>query len=37
MRNRDTIEFLGLWETLNDPDFKSIGFDGFKNEAELIL
>ena len=33
MRNRDTIEFLGLWETLNNPDFKPVEFDGFKNEA----
>ena len=33
MRNRDTIEFLGLWETLNNPDFKPVEFEGFKNEA----
>ncbi len=31
MRNRSTIEFLGLWEQLNNPVFKSIEFDGFKN------
>lgn len=30
MRNRSTIEFLGLWEQLNNPDFNSIEFDGFK-------
>ena len=30
MRNRSTIEFLGLWEKLNNPTFKSIEFDGFK-------
>ena len=30
MRNRNTIEFLGLWEQLNNPDFKSIEFDGFR-------
>lgn len=29
MRNRNAIEFLGLWEQLNNPDFNSIEFDGF--------
>lgn len=33
MRNRDTIEFLGLWEQLNNPDFKSVEFDGFRTQA----
>jgi hypothetical protein len=33
MRLRDTIEFLGLWEKLNNPRFKPIDFDGFKNQA----
>jgi hypothetical protein len=33
MRNRSTIEFMGLWEKFNNPDFKSIEFDGFKNMA----
>ena len=33
MRSRDVIEFLGLWESLNNPDFKPIEFEGFKNEA----
>ena len=33
MRNRSTIEYLGLWEQLNNPDFNSIEFDGFKNKA----
>ena len=32
MRSRSTIEFLGLWEKLNNPDFKPIEFDRFKNE-----
>ena len=27
MRNRTTIEFLGLWEKLNNPDFKGVEFD----------
>jgi hypothetical protein len=30
LRNRNTIEFLGIWEQLNNPDFKPIEFDGFK-------
>lgn len=33
MRTRNAIEFCGLWEQLNNPDFKSIEFDAFKNEA----
>lgn len=33
MRNRSTIEFLGLWEKLNNPNFKPIEFERFKNEA----
>lgn len=33
MRSRSTIEFIGLWEQLNNQSFKSIEFDAFKNEA----
>ena len=33
LRNKDTIEFLGLWEQLNNPDFKPVEFDGFKRQA----
>jgi hypothetical protein len=33
LRTRSTIEFLGLWEQLNNPDFKLVEFDQFKNEA----
>lgn len=33
LRNRSTIEFLGLWEKLNNPKFKPVEFDGFKYEA----
>jgi len=33
MRTRSTIEFIGLWEILNNPAFNSIEFDGFKNQA----
>lgn len=35
MRNRNTIEFLGIWERLNNPDFKPIEFDGFRKQAGL--
>lgn len=35
MRNRNTIEFLGLRETLNNPNFNPIEFEGFKKEAWL--
>ena len=31
MRNRSTIEFIGLWEQFNNPNFNSIEFDGIKN------
>ena len=30
LRNRNTIEFLGIWERLNNPDFKPVEFDGFR-------
>lgn len=33
MRSRNTIEFLGLWEKLNNVDFKPIEFERFRNEA----
>ncbi len=35
MRNRDTVEFLGLWETLHNPDFKPLEFEGFRKQAGL--
>ncbi len=35
IRNRNTIEFLGIWETLNNPDFKPLEFDGFRRQAGL--
>ncbi len=31
MRNKDTVEFIGLWETINNPDFKSVEFEGLKS------
>jgi hypothetical protein len=33
MRSRDTIEFLGLWESLHNPNFKPVEFDGFRSQA----
>lgn len=33
MRNRSTIEFLGLWEQLNNPNFNGVEFDSFKIQA----
>jgi hypothetical protein len=33
MRARSTIEFIGLWEKLCNPDFKPLEFERFKNEA----
>ena len=35
LRNRNTIELLGFWEILNNPDFKPVEFDGFKKQAGL--
>jgi len=35
MRNRDTLEFLGLWESLHNSDFKPLEFEGFRQEAGL--
>ena len=33
MRNKDTVEFLGTWEMLNNPDFKLLEFEEFKIES----
>jgi len=33
MRSRSTIEFLGLWEKLSNPEFKPLEFERFRNEA----
>ena len=35
LRNRNTVEFLGIWEQLNNPNFKPVEFDGFKKQAGL--
>lgn len=35
MRNRDTIEFLGLWEILSNPEFNRVQFEAVKKDAGL--
>ena len=35
MRNRMTVEYLGLWEMLNNANFKPIEFDGFRSKVGL--
>lgn len=33
LRSKDSIQFLGLWESINNPEFKPLEFDRFKTEA----
>jgi hypothetical protein len=35
LRNRNTLEFIGIWEQLNNPDFNPVEFDGIKMQAGL--
>lgn len=35
LRNKNTIEFLGIWEEINNPSFNSPEFEGIKNQAGL--
>jgi hypothetical protein len=35
LRNRNTVEFIGLWETIHNPDFKPVEFDTFRKQAGL--
>jgi len=35
MRNRNTVEFIGVWEKLHNPKFKGLEFDTFKKQAGL--
>jgi hypothetical protein len=35
LRNRNTIEFLGIWEQIYNPAFKPIEFERFKSQAGL--
>jgi hypothetical protein len=35
LRNRNTIELLGFWETMYNPNFKPLEFEGFRKQAGL--
>jgi hypothetical protein len=35
VRNRNTLEFLGIWEQIHNPNFKGLEFETFKKEAGL--
>ena len=35
MRNRNTVEFLGIWETLHNPNFNPLEFEGFRSQAGM--
>ncbi len=35
LRNRNTVEFLGIWEKVNNPDFNCVEFDIIKSNAGL--
>ena len=37
LRNKNTVEFLGIWEEMYNPDFNSPEFEGIKNEAEMCI
>ncbi|HBT86179.1 MAG TPA: hypothetical protein DEB12_09800 [Porphyromonadaceae bacterium] len=35
LRTYSTIEYIGLWEMMNNPDFKPHIYEGFKNESDV--
>lgn len=35
LRNRNTVEFLGIWEQINNPNFNSVEFDLIRNQTGL--
>ena len=35
LRSRNTVEFLGVWERLNNPDFNPVEFDGIRMQTGL--
>ncbi len=35
IRNRNTVEFLGIWEQIHNPEFNPVEFDGFRRQAGL--
>ena len=36
MRRMDAIQYMGLWEQLNNPNFNRIEFDTFRSEADVL-
>ena len=36
MRNKNTVEFLGVWEELHNPDFNRVQFEAVRNEADML-
>ncbi|MDP3928860.1 MAG: KilA-N domain-containing protein [Bacteroidota bacterium] len=36
LRNRNTVELLGFWETMYNPNFKPLEFEGFRKQAALV-
>jgi len=36
LRNRNTVEFLGIWEQINNPDFKPLEFERFKATLKKV-
>ena len=36
LRNRNSLEFIGIWEELNNPNLNSLEFEGFKNQAGQV-
>jgi hypothetical protein len=37
MRSRSSIDFIGLWEKLNNPDFKLVEFDQLRYMEKIFL
>jgi len=37
MRNRNTLEYIGIWEQIHNPDFKGVEFDTFKKSPRQNL
>ena len=37
MRNRNTIEFLGIWEQLFNPSFNPLEFEGFRMSQGQVI
>ena len=37
LRNRNTIELLGFWEEMHNPNFKPVEFDGFRTQHQQYL